>query len=375
MIIHISTYPPEKCGLALYTCDLIRYLRLVNPTQTQKALAIRAFCEEPYGEDVILSIERDNREAYRKSANSLNANGRVDAVSLQHEFGIFGGKRGFYATDLVNFLKKPLLTTYHSASPSRSKIEKSILRRIVKASRKNIVLSEIAKRVLVEECNASEGSVEVIGHGIHDFQGDLEASKRKMGLEGRFVLSTVGFVGRGKGIEHVIRALPAVVDRHPDVLYVVAGCAHPSEIKGENELYRRGLMKEVAQHGLQKHVLFIDKYLPLDEHLRLIQASDICITPYVECDKTSSGVLSYCIGLMKPVISSPFPYAKEVLADGRGVLTQPDDRRVLAECINRLIDSRGMRNGIKEKLRGYREHMRWLNVAKRYTQLLKEIIG
>jgi glycosyltransferase involved in cell wall biosynthesis len=373
LIIHISTYPPEKCGLALYTHDLVRYFSIVNPTKTHKVLAVRAYCKEPYGEDVIFQMERDNRESYRAAANFLNDNERVKAVSLQHEFGIFGGKGGSYVIDLVDSLEKPLLTTYHSVLPGSSKLRRNILRRIVKASRKNIVLSEVAKRVLVEECHANEGSVEVIHHGIHDFQEDPELSKKKLGLEGKLVLSTVGFVGRGKGIEHAIRALPAVVDKHPNVLYVVAGCTHPSEIEREKG-YRRILMREAARRGLQKHVLFIDKYLPLDEHLRLIQMSDICLTPYVEYNKTSSGVLSYCIGLMKPVVSSPFLYAQEVLAEGRGVLAWPTDYRIFAECINRLINNSDIRNAIKEKLRDYREHMRWVNVAKRYSELLEEIV-
>jgi len=376
-ILQVSTYFPEKCGLASYTEDLARYCQRVDNTFGQGVIAINGHREpSEYGEPVDFLIDKHERRDYIEAADYANEDEDVVAVSLQHEFGIFGGEDGEYVLDFVSRLRKPLVTTFHTSKARETPNRKRILEELIALTNKVVLISYASKEIFEKNYGADPKKVEVIHHGFHNFSEPEEHCKRILSLEKKAIMSTVGLVRRARGIEFAIEALPYVVEKHPDCLYVVAGSSHPNEVKAQGgDKYRGELMERVDKLKLQNHVRFVNRYLSLEHLLRYIQASDICITPYRDMEQTSSGVLSYSIGLMKPVVSSPFRYAREILGNGRGLIAEAENPRSFAEQINLLIENPDLVKSIRERLKGYREHMKWDNVAKRYVEFYQHSVN
>ncbi len=387
-VLQVSTFRPEQCGIASWTEDVINYCHNEDPSLRNRVMVMNGFRDSSeYGDFADIILHKNDRDAYTSAAKKVNMDDEIGVVSVQHEFGIFGDPKGREFTgeflfDFLDALKKPVITTCHTVPSKTSKDPKSQRRRealagILTRSDKILAISETAKNLLIDEYGVDPEKVRRIYHGVHTFNETPNHSKQVLGLEDRFVLSTVGLVRKKRGIEDVIRALPDVVERHPEILYVVAGKAHPKEIESNGrEPYRELLVSETRRLDLEKNVSFVDNYLPLSSLLRHINASEICITPYTEPGQVSSGVLSYGMGLLKPVLSTPFLYAQEVLADGRGIIL-PDFENPESIAIA-LLDALGDTGRLREmerKIEPFVEQMRWPNVAKIYIEEERKLMA
>jgi len=383
-IYQVSTFKPEQCGIAAWTEDKINYSQGINPLFRNRVIAINGFRNlSEYADPVDFGIERDNKKDYPLAAGFANENG--DVVSIQHEFGIFGGDRGKFIGDYLLYfldaLQKPVMITAHTVlgdvEDKRSFKRKELFKEILPKVNHIIAISDTSRKLLVNEYGVAPEKITMIYHGVHDFNETMDHSRQIIGgLEGRFVISTVGLVRFKRGFEQVIRALPRVVEKYPDLLYMIAGKTHPKEF-GPNgsEPYRNKLQEEVKNLNLENNVLFINKWLPLTSLLRYIQASDMAITPYTDPKQISSGILSYNLGLLKPVISTPFAYAKEILAEGRGiVLPDFNNPESISNVLMYVLNNREIIKKMQEKIIPFREQMRWPNVAKKYIGVEKKLI-
>ena len=317
----VGTAPPRRCGIATFTGDLRRALVEDAPDASAVQLAMTDACGSyDYGPEVVFEIQAAERKDYLTAAEFLDQSD-VDVVCLQHEFGIFGGPAGHYVDDLLDHLNSPVVTTLHTVVAAPSSELRAATRRLADRSDVLVVLAETAVQLLEDGCGIDPSRVRVIPHGVPDApEIEQDAAKEAIGANGRTVLLTFGLLNPSKGVEVVIEALPALVREHPEVLYVVLGATHPHVLRDHGDVYRESIEKRVRELGLQEHVLLVDRYVELDELCRYLSASDVYLTPYHGTDQIVSGTLAYAVGLGCAVVSTPYPYACELLAEGRGEL-------------------------------------------------------
>ncbi len=374
-VAFVGTYLPRPCGIATFTYDLAEALAEGNGHNQRVIVA--AMNDQLEGYDyprrVELEIGQERPLDYRKAAEYLNA-GNIGVVSLQHEFGIFGGNGGSHVLTLLDELTCPVIVTCHTVKENTDPIKKEVLTEICYKADKLVVMSEKAFDILENVYGAHRNKIAHIPHGIHDtplvdpgyYKGDL-------GLKGRKVLLTFGLLHRHKGIEYMIDALPAIVQKHPEVIYVVLGATHPKVLQREGDSYRLGLVEQVMKLGLQKHVLFHNKFVELDELLQYLGATDILVTPYTKLDQITSGVLPYAMGRGRAVVSTPYWHAEELLADGRGRLVPERDSAALAREINNLLDDGEAMSAVCENAYSFTRSMTWPAVARSYLALFGEV--
>jgi len=380
-IIQICTFRPEKCGIASWTEDLINYSHKLDSNHIHRVFAVNGHRKlEEYTDFVEFAFNKDNFDEYVVAANKINEDESILAASIQHEFGIFGGHMGDYVIDFLKLIKKPKMMTFHTVprkedDDPRTQSRKKVLEEILPLIDDGIVISNTAKEILVNQYGANPNKLHVILHGTHTFDETTEDAKKIIGHENQFIISTVGLVRPKRGLEYVLKSLPAVFEKHPEVKYILAGETHPREIVNGVDVYRNQLMNEIRTSGIEDNVHFVNNFLPLNNLLRYIQASDICVTPYTFPGQISSGVLSYCVGLGKPVVSTPFLYAKELLSENRGVLlpdfNNPDS---MSDAICSLIENEKKRKEIQENLKDFKDTLHWSNVAKKYLDVEKKYL-
>lgn len=373
-LLFISTYPPQQCGIATFTRDLAS---AVAARLERGGVDIAAVSEEPaaysYPDEVALAFNRNERMDFRAIADYVNFSD-YDAVCVQHEFGIFGGEEGSYLLDLLGGLRKPVVTTFHTVLAGPAQGYHRRLRQVADASDAVVVLTPTATRLLHGIYGVSPRKVRVIPHGIPDVPfADPERYKRNFGVEGRMVVMTFGLIGPSKGIEEMIEAMPAVVERHPEVIYMIVGATHPGIIAREGEVYRRSLEQKVRELGVQDNVVFHNKYLSDDELRDYLNACDIYVTPYPNREQISSGTLAYATGMGKAVISTPYWYAQDLLADGRGRLVDFHSSSSLARAIIDLVKNDDERNAMRRRAFEFGRKMCWSQVAEDYLQLFGEL--
>lgn len=374
-IVTLSTFPPRRCGLATFSAHLIEAAEETGLVDASAVIAIsQAPGEHRYGDQVVFEIIQDRREDYAAAARYVNAAAAL--VNLQHEFGIFGGMDGDYLLDFLDALDRPVITTLHTvlSRPDRRKLE--LTRRIIERSEVVVVLARRAVNILRDSYGADCSRVVFIPHGAPTVSvTPRQTIRRRLGLEGRSVLCTMGLINPGKGIEYVIAALPDVVAKHPDTLYLVLGQTHPGVRKFMGEAYRDQLKEMVRERGLQKHVSFIDAYLTQEELVDYLVATDIYVTPYLGREQIVSGTLAYALGLGKAVISTPYFYASELLTEGRGVLVDFRDSRAIAGAINELLEQPEMRLAMERRAAALGREMSWPRVGLQYARLFVETLG
>src|SRR6266498_823727 len=306
----IGNYQPRQCGIATFTTDLSEALAAVAPQTDVFALPINDREQGYlYPPRVRLAIPEKDLIAYRHAAEFLNIN-NVDVVCLQHEYGIFGGIAGSHILALLRDLRMPIVTTLHT-----------VLRRPDFHQR----------RVLEELYSIPAEKIALIPHGIPEVPPDPKRYKARIGLTGKQVLLTFGLLSPSKGIEHVIAALSEIVERHPNTVYVVLGATHPHVRQHDGETYRLRLQRQARELGVERNVVFYNQFVSLEELRTFIGATDLYITPYSNPEQSVSGTLSYVVGNGCPVISTPYWYAEELLADGRGVLVPFNSSEAIAE--------------------------------------------
>ncbi len=309
-VAYVSTFPPRKCGIATFTADLVNSISQLNKLKSQKVISIdgRRLYKTPNG-GVQHKIGRDFLEDYTLMADLLNHTS-VNVVNIQHEFGIFGGEAGGYICSFLEKLRKPVATTLHTVLPNFEDKSKEVFQRVVDKSAALVVLNETT-RALVKQYGVPSKKVKLIPHGCPDVPL-LPSNKVKpiLGLRDKVVLSTFGLLSKGKGIEHVIEALPQIVKRTPNLVYYVLGVTHPQVKSYEGEAYRNMLMRRAKELGVNHHVKFLNRFLSKPELYNYLQATDVYITPYVSPNQVSSGTLSYALAVGKAVVSTPYLHAK-----------------------------------------------------------------
>jgi glycosyltransferase involved in cell wall biosynthesis len=372
-IAYLSTYPPRECGIATFTKDLLDAIDGLNELRPPAIIAVNEK-ETIYNYDrrVKWQIECDSFGDYVQAARHVNASG-VDLVNLQHEFGLFGGEYGEYINNFLDNIDRPVVTTLHTVQSDFDPKAQAVLRSIVAKSAAVVVITRIALEILEKQNIAARKAV-VIPHGCPFIQFvPSENVKESVGLKGRLVLSTFGLISRGKGIEYVIRALPSLIEKEPRIIYLIIGETHPEVRKIEGENYRKKLMRLVEDLRLEKHVRFHNRFLTKRELIRFIQATDICLTPYISPNQISSGTLVYALGAGRAVISTPYLHAQDVLTKGRGLFCKFKDSNSIAACIETLLDEH-LRKTMQRKAYKYSRRFVWSNVAKEYLKLFNQII-
>lgn len=372
----VSSFPPRRCGIASFTADLAAALRRASQPVRAVAVAVDPGWEvlvrsRPYPGDVedVYPMVRERREEYPGAAAWLARRG-CHVVSLQHEYGVYGGPYGRWVVDFAEALRVPLVTTLHTVLRHPTPDQRAILVRLAQCSRLVVVLARSAVELLERVYGVEASRVVVIPHGTPAFRRvDPARARQALGLGDRPVLLTYGLLSPGKGIEQAIAALVPVARRYPDVLYLVAGQTHPNVRQRMGEAYRERLMQMAAELGVASNLRFVDRYLELEELAELLAAADVYVTPYPNEEQVVSGTLSYALAAGKAVVSTPFRYAREVLGRDRGLLCRFGDAQSMAREILRLLDSPELRRTLERRAFAFGQSMNWEIVAERYVRV------
>jgi glycosyltransferase involved in cell wall biosynthesis len=297
-------------------------------------------------------------------------------VSLQHEYGIFGGLDGEYVLELLKRLKKPVVSTLHTVLFSPGPNQKRIVQQIAELSSAVVVMVKMGRDMLINSYGVAPDKITVIPHGVPNVHRvSALAVKKALGLSGRLVISTFGLINRGKGIEYAIQAIPEVVQQYPGAIYLVLGETHPGVRNFEGESYRTELLSLVENLGLRNHVRFNNRYLTLEELINYLCATDVYVTPYVNRDQIVSGTLAYALGCGKAIVSTPYLYAEEVLSEGRGKLVEFKDSSAMAQSINNILANPVLREQMETRAYRYGRRAAWFNVAIDYLDLYHRLLA
>ncbi|MDD3078088.1 MAG: glycosyltransferase family 4 protein [Paludibacter sp.] len=377
-IAFIGTYVPRECGIGTFTHNL--YNSVLKNIESKKKINtgfVVALNDNDltykYPEEVKLTIKQDYQSDYIEAVKYINLSG-ADLCILEHEFGIFGGESGVYILPLLYRLEIPLIVTLHTVLKNPSYNEKAVLQEICKMAQKIVVMSHKAIEFLTEVYQVPIEKIALIEHGVPNIHFTPEAAKKEFKLENKKVLLTFGFVGRNKGIETVIKALPKIVEKYPNVVYIVLGKTHPNVIRHSGEEYRIYLMRLVNSLHLEKNVVFLNEFIDEQDLFKYLYASDIYITPYVNEAQITSGTLSYAVGVGTAVISTPYWHAEELLADGRGLLFNFNDYEELSTIINDLLGHPVKMIGLKKQAADYGKNITWPKIGDRYLELAQTVL-
>ncbi|RMD94265.1 MAG: glycosyltransferase [Calditrichaeota bacterium] len=372
----IGTYLPRRCGIGAFTTDLSESMAKELGKEGQVfAIAMNDIPEGyPYSERVRMEIQTQLIKDYTTVADFLNINS-VDILIVQHEYGIYGGPAGAHILRLIKNLRMPVITTLHTVLLEPDPMQRKVMEELIEYSERLVVLSHKAEEILQSTYKAPVEKIIYIPHGIPDVPFvDPNYYKDQFGVEGRKVILTFGLLSPSKGIEYMIHALPEIIRNHPDVVYTILGATHPHVKRAFGEEYRQMLQRKVLELKIRNHVIFLDRFVSLTELMEYIGAADLYVTPYLNREQVVSGTLSYAMGAGKAVVSTPYWYAEEMLADERGKLVPFKDSRALSEAINYLLDHDTERNAIRKRAYQFCRHMIWPEVARSYIKTVDEII-
>ena len=372
-VAFLGDYPPRQCGIATFTRDLRDAVVAANPGWNCPVIAVS---DRPgayaYPDTVRFEIPQPDVASYVRAANFLNL-AHIDALCVQHEFGIFGGAAGSHLLALLRRVRMPVVTTLHTVLENPDPDQRRVFTELLDLSSRIVVMAERARGMLLSLYGVDEGKLAVIPHGIPDTAfTDPSFYKDQFEVAGRPVMLTFGLLSPNKGIEYVIQALPEIVRRHPRLVYIVLGATHPNLVREEGESYRLQLERMARRLGVEKNVLFVNRYVSNEELIEYIGAADIYITPYLNEAQITSGTLSYCYGAGKAVVSTPYWHAAELLADGHGALLPFRDAAAVAREVSALLDDEKRLNAIRKQSYLAGRHMIWPEVAKVYTGVFEK---
>jgi len=377
-IAFIGTYPPRQCGIGTFTNNLVK--AIVANTDSKKVskqamiVAINEDGQEyDYPEEVRHVIQQNHQQDYIEASKFINYSD-TEVCILEHEFGIFGGDEGVFILPLLHRLEIPLIVTFHTVLRDPSYTQRSVVEEIGKKAARIVVMSKRAVDFLVDIYKIPKEKIVLIEHGVPEFNKiSHKQAKQKHGLTGRKVLLTFGLLSRNKGIETVINALPRVVERHPDLLYIVLGATHPNVLKQAGEEYRDYLQRLVKKLGLEKNVHFNNEFVTENQLFEYLNASDIYLTPYLSEAQITSGTLSYAVGAGCAVVSTPYWHAQELLDNGRGRLFNFKNSDELATVLNSLFDEEDQLVALRENAFNYGRKIRWSKIGKQYLYLAEYV--
>jgi glycosyltransferase involved in cell wall biosynthesis len=376
-IAFISTYPPRQCGIATFTNDLGAAVH--GHTQDRLRIVYVAI-DDPadkldYPANVQYRVNQHDEADYVRAAEFLNYN-KVRAVSLQHEFGIFGGRDGAYVLDLLRELRCPIVTTFHTVLREPSESQRQIMEELVALSGLIVVMSGRAVTFLMDVYGAPQAKIRLIHHGAPEIPlVEPDGYKAQFEMGGRELLLSFGLLNPGKGIEYALEALPPVVEQFPNLCYIVLGATHPNILREQGESYRLGLQRQARSLGLQKNVLFGGRFVTVAELCEFLKASDVYVTPYLNREQITSGTLAYALGAGKPIISTPYWYAEELLADGRGRLVPFRDPGAISEALLQLLSNPARVREMRANAYEFSRRMTWPEVGRQYLEAFREAIS
>lgn len=371
----MGSYPPRECGIATFTKDVVdSYDRAFATQSSVIAIDENATERRVYNSSVIARLIQDDRASYRRAAEIANIH-PAQLVNVQHEYGLFGGADGEWVLDFLEALHKPVAVSLHTVLPEPSEHHKSVARRICERSDAIVVLSQTGKDILTETYGVDPTKIRVIHHGVPDvpFRSTDEA-KAAAGVAHRTIVSTFGLISRGKGLEYGIDAMRTIAERHPEVLYLILGQTHPGVRRHEGESYRESLIVQILDNKLENNVVLVDRYLEFEELVNYLAATDIYMTPYLNPAQIVSGTLAYAVGAGKAVVSTPYLYAKELLAHRRGLLVDFRDSRGIAEAVTTLLDDPALRRAMERRAYSFGRRMTWPHVADDFGRLFDDLV-
>lgn len=363
----LSTYPPQKCGIATFSEDLYKSLQIASE-DTVHIIAVTNGGEESFPSEVVTTIDKQQIKSYVQTADLINT---YDVCVIQHEYGIFGGECGEYILTLCNLLHIPIITNFHTILPKPSAKEKEILQHLGQLSSMVTVMTNWAVNMLNSIYQIPVDKVKMIPHGVPVFDYKHEEAKEKLNLKNKKVLLSFGFLGRGKGFETAIEAVKDV--RDPDFKYIILGITHPNVLKEEGEAYRNQLIQKCVDLGISEKVDFINEFASEELLKDYLTACDMYVTPYPNENQISSGTLTFALGAGAAVISTPYLYAKDLLAEERGLLFDFCNSKELSKVINNLLENPGELAKYRSNARQHGETMLWPNVGREYANLLHSV--
>jgi glycosyltransferase involved in cell wall biosynthesis len=371
-IAFVGNYIPRQCGIATFTTDLCEAVANKYNGTTCIALPINDIeSGYAYPNRVRFELAEKDINSYLRATDFLNIND-VDMVCLQFEYGIFGGKRGSHILALLRGLRMPIVTTLHTILEKPDPDQRRVLEEVAALSDRLVVMSEKGSEFLQRIYKVAPEKIDMIPHGIPDVPFvDPSFNKDLFGVVGKTVLLSFGLLSASKGIETVISALPEIVAKYPDLVYMIVGATHPHVIQTEGETYRLSLQWIAQQKGVERNVIFYNRFVSMEELIEFISAADIYITPYLNEAQIASGTLAYTLGAGKAVISTPYWYAQEMLSEGRGLLVPFNNPEALADGVIKLLDNEAERHAMRKRAYMFGRKMIWSEVAKSYMESFK----
>lgn len=375
--VYIGTYPPRECGIGTFTHNLYHAITGVNKSKEQDdsfIVAMNDFEQNyTYPEEVKLTIRQESQEDYLSAVKYINLSG-ADCCILEHEFGIYGGQNGVYILPFLHRLEIPLIVTLHTIIKTPSYNEKAILQEICKMANRVVVMSQKAIDFLIDIYDVPKEKIAFIEHGVPDFQFSQNETKKEFKLEKKKLLLTFGFISRNKGIEVAIKALPKVVEKHPNVLYMVLGKTHPNVLRYSGDEYRVYLLRLIKELKLENNVVLLNEFVNQKDLFKYLFASDIYITPYPNEAQITSGTLSYAVGAGSAVVSTPYWHAAELLADDKGVLFDFYNSDQLSDILIDLFDNPDKRLQLRQRAYDYGRGITWPKIGVKYNDLLQTVL-
>lgn len=374
-VIYVSTYIPQKCGIATFTKDVTSAINLINPKALAEVMAVVKKDENPsFPWEVKYQIKRDDKKSYTRAAAYINRSA-CDIVLIEHEFGIFGGECGDYLLSFLKRVKKPKVMTCHTLIEKPDSCAGKVFLNLIKEVDGLTVMTKYSAKKLAKLYNFDSKKIAIIPHGTPDIgYNSSESCKKKKKLSGRLVLGNINLLSKNKGIDYTVEAVAQIVKVYPNVLCLIIGQTHPNILRDEGEKYRNSLKRKIRKLGIQKNVKFVNRYVSLQELVEWLKVIDIYITPYLDKQQSSSGALAYAVGAGKICISTGYFYAKEILANKRGIIVPFANSQAIAKEVVKIWRNEKKRKKMQERAYAYGRFMTWPSVALQHLDFFAEII-
>lgn len=374
-VIYLSTYVPQKCGIATFTKDVTTAINLLNPHALAEIMAVIKPGENPdFPWEVKYKIHQQDLQTYLNAAKYIN-NSSVDILLVEHEFGIFGGDHGDYLVNLLERITKPVVLTCHTIIDNPNNEWGKSFKKLLPHIDAYIVMTHNSAEELKRLYKIPLKKIVVIPHGTPDIPlTPTETVKSKRRLQNRIIMGNINLLSENKGLDYNLEAVAKIAKIYPQILYLIIGQTHPSILEKDGEKYRNFLKKKIRQLNIQKNVRFVNRYVSLDELIDWLKVIDYYVTPYLDPQQSSSGALAYAIGAGKICISTPYIYAKEILTENRGILVPFHNSEAIADTIIKLEKNPALRSEIQNKAYKYGRFMTWSNVALQHLDLFSHLI-
>jgi glycosyltransferase involved in cell wall biosynthesis len=374
-VAYLSTYPPRECGIATFCEDLIHATGGGGAFPDPVVIAMEGGARyHRYSRPVVHVVDDRNEDEYQAAAEFIN-DSPAQVVSIQHEFGIYGGLEGRGIYRFLSVIDKPVVANLHTVLPEPDHRTRDMIRALVEKSKRVMVMNPIASHILRRDYGVAPSKVAFINHGAPPPSTQpREAIKQQLGLGGKKVMCTFGLVGAGKGLEYAIQALPRLLRHHPELVYLIVGETHPDAIRDGADEYRESLTRLIGEVGVEESVRFVNRYLTKDEIISYLAASDIYITPYVDPHQICSGTLAYAVAAGRAIISTAYLHARFLLGGERGLLVDFASASSISEAALRVLDAPALQAQMERRTRTYGRRLLWTEVGTRYRNLLREVL-